>query len=363
MGEPSCRRGKSRAARTLLSPLVCLSLAACSEIMPAQPDFSSYLVLPKGKDANNKDTYTDAQYKSRVTQVEPSTCVAFEVSPSPTPAARNACITDLMTDIDDAYDAYEVTVSNRIGATNTALDFISGTGSTVSAATSGTVAKVLSAISAVAISSKATISSDLLYKSSIQVVISTMRADRAKQAAAIKLAEQGSLATYPMGQAKNDLLAYLYAGTVSHALNDATQDAAATAQKCVAASKSVIAAVDSGKTVTTAAKLAAAPNAAAATTTSDQCNQLAESYTYNFDSGETSALLRDFLAPGGVVNVAAMTAANGCVKPKAPAGFDLSKYTLPSGKYDLATLASDPAVSDDYKVNILACAKAAMPSS
>lgn len=97
-------------------------------------------------------------------------------------------------------------------------------------------------------------------------------------------------------------------------------------------------------------------------TTSDQCNQLADSYTYEYDTGAASSLLRDFLAPGDVVNLAALSAANGCAKSKMPAGFDLAKYTLPNGKYDVATLASDPAVSDTYKINILACAKATMPS-
>src|SRR6201999_201256 len=104
-----------------------------------QPDFNSRIILPRAKDASGTVVYTPGQYTSRVIQNSPVTCDTFDsAGTSATPAQRNACINDLMTDIDSAYRQYEIAINNRISSTNATFDGIALLAGTAAPATSGT---------------------------------------------------------------------------------------------------------------------------------------------------------------------------------------------------------------------------------
>lgn len=338
----------------------CAALAGCGTIVPNQPNFSSTLILPKTADASGQAVYTAPQYTSEVNQLEPKSCVNFDADASPTPAERNSCIGELMQDIDDAYDHYEITVSNNVGAENLTFDAINTIASAAATATTGGTAKILSAIATVSNGGKGILSEDILYKDTIPTLISTMRADRAKDAARIKLSTRLSLTAYPMYQAKSDLLQYLYDGTLTNALVQAQQNASATAQQCQAVKTAAVAAVQSGGGAVTKPATTTA-NVAAATTTSQQCSQIADSITFKFDASPTATALLNLIAPRGVVDSAAVSAVTSCLKTlPAPAGFKISDYTLSDGSFELGSLSGDPSVDATFKAQILACAKAAM---
>jgi hypothetical protein len=344
--------------RALLVAGACFALTACGSVLPDQPNFSSNLVLPRTGDPTNLPAYTHTQYNSQVLQGEPQSCIDFDTAGSKTVDLRNACIVDLKTDIDDAYDHYEVVVNDTIGATNSTLDITTQIGSTASAATSGSAAKILSAISAVASNGKTVFNQDVLYKDTIQILISTMRADRSKDAAAMKLAMQGTITAYPMYQAKNDLLQYLYDGTITHALAEANQDASATAQKCQAVNNAVSTAVAAGANANVS-QPASAASSNSNTTTSDQCNQIANAITFKFDTSATTKEMLSLLAPGGNYSQTADAAAEACVKSVTPpSGLDLTKYSRPDGGTDLLQLFGDSTVDATYKTQVYQCTKA-----
>jgi len=345
-------------ARALLVTAACLALVGCGLVLPDQPNFSSELVLPRTRDHANQPAPTETQYHSRVIQGEPQSCLDFDAAATKMPDLRNACVVDLRTDIDDAYNHYEIVVNDTISSTNSTLDIATQVGSTVSTATSGSAAKIFSAISAISNTGKTVFNQDLLYKDTIQILISTMRADRNRDAARIKLAMQGSITAYPMYQAKNDLLQYLYDGTITHALAEANQDASATAQKCQAVNQAVSTAVAAGATAKAAPTNTA--TSIGGTTTSDQCNQIANSITFKFDTSSTTADMLSLLAPNGKYNQAAAAAAAKCVKSTAaPSGLDITKYG-PSGAVDLVQLFGDSSVDATYKAQVLKCTKAAL---
>jgi hypothetical protein len=346
--------------QALLTAIFCLALSGCGTLLPDQPNFSSNLVLPQTLGDGNKPAYTQTQYKSQVSQAEPQSCLAFDAATAKTSDLRNACIVDLKTDIDDAYDHYEIMINDNISATNSVLDITTQAGSTAAAATTGSAAKVLAAIAAVASNGKTVFNQDVLYKNTIQILISTMRADRSKDAAAIKVAMTGTISAYPMYQAKNDLLQYLYDGTITQALAVANQNASATAQQCQAVSQAVSTAVAGGAK----ANATAPTNTAASSqgsTTSDQCKQIASSITFTFDSGTSTAAMLNLLAPGGQYSQAAATTAIACAKSTAaPSGLDLKNYSLPNGGLDLAQLFGDSNVDEAYKAQVLRCTQAAL---
>ncbi len=342
---------------TLLITLVVILLGGCQSL-PSQPAFSSYLVLPK---TSGGAAYTNPQYTSDVVQAEPASCTGI---PAPViPAARNACIVDLMTDIDAAYFNYEIAVNNAISRTNAALSIAQSAFSISGTAAGGTASTVLNSLGTFTGGVKTTISDELLYKTTIQILISTMQADRAKQAAQIRLSMQLDTTAYTMNQAHNDLLAYFYAGTVTHALAEANNNAAAVAQKCQAVDKAVKAAVSQGATAKAVngdgvATAQSTPNSAA-TTTSDQCNQIADSITFKFDASQPAMDALKFLAPSGKYDKNAAASVVACLKTTpAPPGFQADKYKLPNGAYDLGSLLGDAAVDKTYKAGLIACAKA-----
>ena len=349
--------------RIFLIGFIAALLGGCQSL-PSQPSFSSYLVLPRTTTADGKSVYTLPQFASPVAQGEPDSCNGLAVAPSK--LARNACILDLMTDIDAAYYNYEIAVNNAISRTNAALTIAQNAFSLSGTAAGGTASTVLNSLATFSGDLKTTLSDELLYKTTLQILLSTMQADRSKQAAQIHLSMQSEVDIYSMNQARNDLLAYFYAGTAAHALTEANNNAAADAKKCQAADATVKAAVAQGAVPKAAGGAAGAGAMAAATsnaggTTSDQCNKIADSMTFKFDTGATTADLLAFLAPSGIYSKDAAAALTSCIKSTTtPSGFHVTDYTLSDKSYDLGSLVSDASVDSKYKSQLLTCGKLAM---
>jgi|GEM_PF-3983040 len=323
-------------------------LGGCAGL-PSKPAFNRDSVLPA-----MTPIAAPAGSPAASTEGPPTTCAT---DPPASKADRNKCIYDLMTQIDNAYGLYEIKVNNRVSQTNAALAIAQSAFSISGTASTGTSAKVLNSLGTFTGDVKTTISDELLYKTAIQIVISTMQADRAKLAAQITLKMQQELADYPLNQAKNDLLAYYYAGTVTHALSDANNDAGTAAQTC----KSAATAVKTAVTLPNNAQVAAAQGAAAGATatTTDQCNQISQALTYKADTSTTATDLLTLLAPNGVYNKDAAAALTDCIKTTAPpSGTSLANYTTPAGEYKLGSIIANPAVDPKYKAQLLTCAKA-----
>ena len=266
-----------------------------------------------------------------------------------------------MTLVDDAYYQYEIEVNNSISGTNAALAIAQNAFSISGTATSGVAAKVLNSLGTFSGDVKTSISDELLYKAAIQVVLSTMEADRAKQGALIALHMQQEIGDYPLSQAKNELITYFYAGTITHALAQANNNAAAVAQKCKSADSAVKTAISQGKKPQLDVTATRQTSSATASTTSDQCNQIADSLIFKSDTSPTATSLLTVLAPNGVYNKDAAAALSSCVKTTtAPQGLSLSQYTLPDGSYDLGSLIADNAVNAQYKGQLLTCTNAAI---
>ncbi len=248
-----------------------LALGGCASQLPATPDLQGSLMLPNRNPSPEQKAQADAGKKPATTpDGAPTSCF-----PNPTDkAARDLCVQDFMTVIDAAYYQYEIDVNRHIGSLNAGLAIAQSAFSISGTASKGTSAKILNSLGTFSGDVKTAISDELLYKTTVQILMSTMEADRAKISAQIKINLQQPYDTYPMSEARDELVSYFYAGTITHALSEAHNNAAATAQNCKAANTTAKA----GAKLNTKDKLMALTKsgASSSTTTSDQCDQISQ---------------------------------------------------------------------------------------
>lgn len=259
-------------------------LSGCA-ILPPQPDFNAGLIMPAPAQSSvgaTGPTGADAQTDAAATRGynnDPASCQGAQAADSE--VGRNACVTDLITEINAAYYQYEIKINQRISGVNSAADVGGVVLSAVGTAlTDKTTRTALSAVGSVVKGAQADFNKDVLYQDTMAMLVHQMQADRAKILAGIRLSLRKPIGEYTLAQAKSDLNDFLHAGTLVDALSNLTQSTSNVASKCEAAE----AAVKSGGGAVSAAA-AAKPNAPAATTTSDQCNAiLAFEGVYHYSS-------------------------------------------------------------------------------
>lgn len=285
-----------------LSLLIASALTVSGCVVPQQPDFDSRLIMPTQTARDGSRLFATPQYTSSVAGLYPQSCLDFDATATASIEQRNACITDLKTEIDAAYGQYEIKINQAISGTDVTFDTTALVTGTAAPAVSGVAAKILSSMTSAATNGKNIFNQDVLYKVTLQILVSTMQADRAKDAAAMQIAMQSPLNVYSMAQAKNDLVEYLYAGTLTHALAQANQNASAVAQKCQAVKKVVQATAPndaSASLVKAQAATAGAAAAGGATTTSDQCNAIVQTITVAYSFTGAGKALEAFWKPDG----------------------------------------------------------------
>lgn len=206
---------------------IAVALAGCQTVLPSEPSFDRSPLLPPGV------TLSDAS-KRRLkvpTAGAPTSCTTTRTAPE-----RNTCIYDLKTVIDAAYITYLKNLENGIDYSNLGFDAGSLIFSTASTAAGGESAKTtLSAISTVLTGTKTAVSQDLLLKSTVNILIGRMEADRSARFTAIAKQMKAPIEEYTMGQARNDILGYFQAGTLPSALSSLQAQTGAAVAKCKAA--------------------------------------------------------------------------------------------------------------------------------
>jgi len=308
--------------RNMYLGLICnLVLAGC-ESYPGAVNLQSNLMLPPIGEKGARPPASTAHHPLTITTI-PYSCSEFDDKPAVN--LRNDCAYDLISDINYNFTSFRDKVQSSVDYTNFALDFASiGLGAAGTAVASNTAKTVLSAINTGVSGTKTSLNQDILYKNSVEILLVQMQADRDKQFSVIvKSLATPDLATYPMSEARIDLIKYYEAGTWSHALGSLQ--------------------------ATTGA------SAATAAATADNAR------TFKADNSVAAAALLALLTPNGVYDSNAAKALSTCVDTIAvPSGLTLSNYKDPDGGKDLGSLATDSAVDPAYKMQLLACAKAGL---
>ena len=147
--------------------------------------------------------------------------------------------------IDYQYSLYKEQVFKLANGLNASADTLTTVLSAGATGVGGPTARILSGIAASIGTLKGTMNQDVLYNQTITAIISKMDADRSDQLATILKEMQppqgagASTLPYTMYAASIDLLAYLEAGTVHHAIVGLQSTSGAKAVACQAAVNSL----------------------------------------------------------------------------------------------------------------------------
>jgi len=227
--------------RHLAALLTAAGLSGCGwqRIGQGEPAFDTALLLPSASTSAASPYATVPT--SGVPPTVPQACAGQATSTDPSTIGN--CVYALKTVIDDSYREYRITLHHFADDGDLAMD-IGALGLTTAATlTPAAAAKtILAAMSTGLQGSKATINEDLLYKQTIEMLISEMDSDRAQQFN-LMLQEQAA-GGYSMSQAMDDLLEYYADGTWDHALTALQARAAltqATSQATLIATKTHLA--------------------------------------------------------------------------------------------------------------------------
>ncbi len=271
-------------ASTLL-PLIALS--ACQSTLSGEPRFNTTILMPA---TDNGATRTPGVQAAIPAQTIPDSCAKMAESSVPN---RNDCILDLKTDIDDRFFAFRDSVQAGVDYTNLGLDLASLGLSTAGAATGGAAAKtVLAAINTGVTGTKTSISQDILYKTSISLLLIQMEADRAEQFTHITQSMTLSVAKYPMSQARNDLLIYYADGTWAHSLMSLQSKTSTNLAGCQALEKAASDATSGASKAGESSGVATAP-------TTTTCNNKIASISGTYNYGVAAKTLNSMLFPDG----------------------------------------------------------------
>lgn len=215
-------RGRNAA---FLGVVLAISLFGCGgqQLSQGEPNFNTGILLSDPAAAARNATALGLTPKEAPKECDvPSTATQDQV---------RACVYAVKALIDDQYREYRITLHHFADQGNAAADItVLGLTTAATGPISSVAKTVLSGLGTIVGGSKSILNQDLLYKQTIEIVISQMDADRDRRFTLMLKEMSGS--NYTLGAAKDDLLAYFAAGTWDNALTTLQSKVAANQANC-----------------------------------------------------------------------------------------------------------------------------------